>query len=348
MSSKPLQAPSSDSGPRIPPTLPLVDQFDRVHRSLRISVTDICNIRCQYCMPKESVQFMPRDHLLSYDAIVKFARIAISCGISRFRITGGEPLTRPGVAGLVQQLAQQDGAEDIAMTTNGMLLAKHAAELAAAGLRRVNISLDTLREETFKRLSRRDGINSVIQGIDTALASGFEVKLNALVLRDINSQDVIELVEFARTRNTTIRFIEFMPLDADGAWNSNTMVSGAELRQAIEREIGPLSPIEPKSAAQPAREYLLPGGGRVGFIDSVSQPFCSNCDRLRLTADGKLRNCLFGQQEWNVAELLTASTINAQEIESALRRCIQAKHAAHGIDDENFVPPKRAMYQIGG
>lgn len=348
MASQPSQASTHGQIRPVAPPLPLIDQFDRVHRSLRISITDICNIRCQYCMPSEAVQFMPRDHLLSYDAIVEFARIAISCGISRFRITGGEPLTRPGLATLVQNLDQLDGAKDLAMTTNGMLLAKHAAELATAGLRRVNISLDTLREETFKRLSRRDGIASVVEGIDAALANNFEVKLNSLVLRDINSQDVIELVDFARTRDITVRFIEFMPLDADGAWNSDTMVSGAELRRTIEQEIGPLSPIASKSAAQPAREFSLPGGGRVGFIDSVSQPFCGNCDRLRLTAEGKLRNCLFGQEEWDVARLLSASTIDRQEIESSMRRCIQAKHAAHGIDNANFVPPKRAMYQIGG
>ncbi len=329
-------------------TPPLVDTFGRQHRSLRISVTDVCNIRCQYCMPAELVRFMPRDHLLSYEAITRFAKIAIDCSINRFRITGGEPLTRPNLAALVADLSALDGLDDLALTTNGMLLAQQIDELVAAGLKRVNISLDTLSEATFRRLSRREGIAQVIEGIDAALASKLDVKLNALVLRGVNSDDILQLVEFARQRKTTIRFIEFMPLDADGAWNDDTMISGDQLRREISTHVGPLEPVPPKSQSQPAREYQLSGGGRVGFIDSVSRPFCSGCDRLRLTADGKLRNCLFGQQEWDVSELLAQAKLDRDQVIETVRTCILAKHAAHGIAQPGFKPPQRAMYQIGG
>ncbi|GAB5404672.1 MAG: GTP 3',8-cyclase MoaA [Aureliella sp.] len=326
----------------------LVDTFGRQHRSLRISVTDVCNIRCQYCMPAELAHFMPRDHLLSYEAIVQFAQIAIDCSINRFRITGGEPLTRPNLDTLIAQLSDLKGLNDLALTTNGILLSQQADALVAAGLKRVNISLDTLSEATFKRLSRRDGISRVIDGIDAALASELDVKLNALVLRGVNSDDILELVDFAQQRKTTIRFIEFMPLDADGAWNDDTMISGEQLRTEITQHLGPLEPVPLKSKSQPAREFKLPGGGHVGFIDSVSSPFCSSCDRLRLTADGKLRNCLFGQQEWDVSELLSKAEVDRKQVIETIRTCILAKHAAHGIAQPGFKPPQRAMYQIGG
>lgn len=328
---------------------PLMDRFGRVHRSLRISVTDVCNIRCQYCMPSETVRFLPRESLLSYAQIVQFVRIATRCGIQRYRITGGEPLTRPELPELLRQLSEIEGLNDLALTTNGMLLADQAQSLVSAGLKRVNISLDTLSEDTFKRLSRRSGIGQVLNGIEAAVACpGLDVKLNALVMRGINLDDVLELVAFARQRDITMRFIEFMPLDADGAWNDALVVSGKELRQIIAAELGPLTPLTSTSAAQPSNDYALSGGGRVGFIDSVSQPFCGGCDRLRLTAEGRLRNCLFGQEEWDISQLLKQTPVDEQEVIDLMRHCVEAKHAAHGIAQPGFTPPARAMYQIGG
>lgn len=345
-----IPQPSTSTASGIPnaDATQLVDRFGRVHRSLRISVTDVCNIRCQYCMPEE-VQFQSRDHQLSYEQIATFATVTAQMGVSNYRITGGEPLVRPRLADLVARLKVIDGINEISLTTNGMLLAEHLTALVDAGLERVNISLDTLNEATFKQLSRRDGLSRVLAGIDAAVnASQIEVKLNALVLRDVNLPDVIELVKFAIQRDVILRFIEFMPLDGERSWTRGRMVSGAELRELIANEFGALSQVVSADPSQPSRDYVISGGGRVGFIDSVSNPFCSGCDRLRLTADGKIRNCLFGREEWDVAELLKRGTDCAAELQNALRSAVAAKYAAHGIADAGFQPPQRAMYQIGG
>ncbi len=328
---------------------PLVDRFGRVHRSLRVSVTDVCNIRCLYCMPGENVRFLPKDRLLSFEQIELFVRAATEVGIRKIRITGGEPLTRPNLHQLIRHLNAIDKVADIALTTNGMLLKEQVDALTQAGLKRVNISLDTLREETFQRLSRRDGIDRVIEGIDAAVDDQrLNVKLNALVLRDVNTDDILPLVDFANKRKIEMRFIEFMPLDADGAWSKETLVSGQQVRETIAAEFGELQPIKSPELSQPARSFLLPGGGKVGFIDSVSQPFCSACDRLRLTAEGKLQNCLFGRDEWDVSGALRRSDTTEDDLIAIMRSCVAAKHASHGISDEDFVPPERAMYQIGG
>jgi GTP 3',8-cyclase len=325
----------------------LVDRFGRCHRSLRISVTDVCNIRCQYCMPEE-VQFQSRDHQLSYQQIARFAAVTAQMGVSNYRITGGEPLVRPRLAELVTLLKNLDGIQEIALTTNGMLLAEQLPALVDAGLDRINISLDTLNDETFKQLSRRDGLSRVIKGIEAAVgAGGVEVKLNALVLRDVNLDDVLSLVRFATERNVVMRFIEFMPLDGERSWTRGRMVSGAELRELIAGEFGELTQNALSDPSQPSRDYTLANGGRVGFIDSVTTPFCGGCDRLRLTADGKIRNCLFGREEWDVAELLRRGA-GETELQQALLAAVAAKHAAHGIADAGFQPPQRAMYQIGG
>ena len=231
-----------------------------------------------------------------------------------------------------------------------MLLADQIDRLAAAGLTRVNISLDTLSEDTFKTLSRRQGLNRVLEGIEACCQRGdIELKLNALVLRDVNLCDVVELVQFSRARNLQIRFIEFMPLDGSRAWSNSRMVSGQELRELIAREIGPIQPLNRPSPSAPSTDYTFAdGSGRVGFIDSVSQPFCGSCDRLRLTAEGRLRNCLFGREEWDVACQLKTGAIDEAEIVNTLQACTQAKHASHGIAEPGFTPPERAMYQIGG
>lgn len=340
---------SMAKGPSLvaPVHLPLVDSFGRVHRSLRISVTDRCNIRCQYCMP-EVAQFMHTDRLLSFSEIATFVKVVATLGIRKLRITGGEPLMRPELSKLIQLLRDNDGIEDIALTTNGMLLPEQIQDLAIAGLKRVNISLDTLSEATFQRLSRREGLDKVIAGIDAALACpGMNVRLNALVMRDVNLHDVLPLVQFAKDRQITMRFIEFMPLDAQRAWNRDQMVSGEEMRRVIADHFGQLVKIAGKNAAQPASDYkFADGSGSVGFIDSVTQPFCGGCDRLRLTADGKLRNCLFSQEEWDVRPLLRDGGL--EQLITTVRDCLAAKRAAHGIDAVDFTPPERAMFQIGG
>lgn len=331
------------------PELPqLLDQFGRVHRSMRISVTDACNIRCQYCMPDEGVAFLKSQRLLSFEAIERLVAVTVGLGVEHYRITGGEPLLRPNLHQLVARLSCLAGVNDLALTTNGMLLAQCLPDLLAAGLQRVNISLDTLSESVFQRLTRRQGLARVLEGIEAAVAApNLQVKLNALVLRDVNLDDVMELIEFAVARGIPLRFIEFMPLDGDRSWSHARVVRGDELRAMVAQRFGPLQPLPADDPSQPAAEYALSCGGRLGFIDSVSMPFCRNCDRLRLTADGKIRNCLFGQEEWEVRSLLD-SQADARQLTDVLRRAVWAKHAAHGIAEPGFRPPDRAMYQIGG
>ncbi len=328
----------------------LVDRFGRTHRALRVSVTDACNIRCQYCMPADTVKFLPTERLLSFEHIETLVRAAVACGIRKVRLTGGEPLLRSNLSQLVQRLRQIEGLSELALTTNGMLLPDQIEALVSAGLQRINISLDTLSAETFKQLSRRDGLSRVLAGIDsTRPFPGLIVKLNALVLRDVNLVDVFGLVEFACSRGLQMRFIEFMPLDSDRSWTQARMVAGRELRQLLEDRFGALRPIQNSDPSQPAVDYEIEStGGRVGFIDPVSQPFCQSCDRLRLTADGKLRNCLFGREEWDVAELLRDPSVDAAGLVQRMQACILAKHASHGIEQPDFQPPTRAMYQIGG
>jgi GTP 3',8-cyclase len=335
--------------------LPLIDRYHRVHRSLRISVTDVCNIRCQYCMPDEQVAFLPKDRHLSFTQIAQFVAAVAPLGVNDVRITGGEPLVRPELWSLVELLNRIPEVDEIGLTTNGTLLAEQLPQLVQAGLQRVNVSLDTLSEATFKRLSRRDGLDRVLTGIQRALEQpGLLVKLNALVLRDVNLDDVLALVDFAAARAITLRFIEFMPLDAERNWSRSRMVSGQELREMISRRYGPLNQVDSQDSSQPSTDYETPGGIRIGFIDTVTAPFCKTCDRLRLTSDGKIRNCLFGRQEWDVRPLLidesrqALGSGNAAEIQHVVRQAVMAKHPSHGIADPDFQPPQRAMYQIGG
>jgi cyclic pyranopterin phosphate synthase len=255
---------------------------------------------------------------------------------------------RPNLERLIEKLAVIPGLHQIAMTTNAMLLADKIELLEKAGLTHINISLDTLRESAFKEISRRDGLEQVLAGIDAAVASKLKVRLNALVLREVNMQDCVPLVEFARQRNLVIRFIEFMPLDADRQWSQDQVVNGHELRRHLEEHLGPLTPIARPDAAQPSSDFRFEDGlGGVGFIDPVSQPFCKSCNRIRLTADGKLRNCLFGREEW---DLKTACETGASDeaIYEIAANCIKSKYASHGISSSDFQQPERAMYQIGG
>jgi cyclic pyranopterin phosphate synthase len=237
--------------------------------------------------------------------------------------------------------------ESIAITTNAMLLSDQIALLKEAGLDQINISLDTLHEDTFQSLSRRKGLDQVLAGVEAALKHGYRPRLNAVLVRGLNEDDAIALVEFATARDLTMRFIEFMPLDFDHQWNGTQLISGGDLRIRLEQRFGELRPIVREDSARPSQEYeIVATGGRVGFIDSVTAPFCSACDRLRLTADGKIRNCLFGKEEWDVRNALRHG--QESEIASILEECVQRKYAGHGIGEPGFVPPERAMYQIGG
>ena len=328
---------------------PLIDRFGRVHTNLRVSVTDRCNIRCFYCMPDENIRFKPRSEILTFEEITRFVTVAAELGVDKLRLTGGEPLVRSDLPQLVAMLARIPGIRDIALTTNGLLLAEHAQALREAGLGRLNVSLDALSEENFQRVARRPGLQKVLDGIAAAQAAGFDrIRLNAVAIRGLTEEELIPLSEFAREHQLELRFIEFMPLDAEQKWQTDQVLSGEYIRARLEDRFGKLVPAERPDPSQPAVDYAYADGrGRIGFINPVSQPFCSDCNRLRVTAEGKVRNCLFSIEEWDARPLLRSGAPSA-ELTRLLRDCIGAKKPGHGIDSEHFVRPERAMYQIGG
>lgn len=334
----------------------LVDSWGRVHRSLRVSVTDHCNLRCFYCMPADEVSFAPRDDLLTFPEIARVVGLLARVGVRDVRISGGEPLMRRRLDSLVRMLAAIEGIADLALTTNGLLLPQVARRLRTAGLRRVNISLDTLDEAVFRRITRRSGVQRVIRGIDAALEAGFEqVRLNALAISGLSESEIESLVEFAAARGLTIRFIEYMPLDAARAWTAEQVLSGEAILERLRARFGRLRAVAPPQASQPARDYELldlPVGAagtrpRVGLIRPVTQPFCQACDRLRLTAEGMVRNCLFSDQEWDLRGPLRrgASDVALLEVVAA---AVAAKGAGHLISRPEFRQPERPMYRIGG
>ncbi|MEE3368154.1 MAG: GTP 3',8-cyclase MoaA [Planctomycetota bacterium] len=329
-------------------SIPLVDSLGRRHNNLRISVTDRCNIRCFYCMP-EQVQFLPRTELLTFEEMVRFVRVATTLGVNKLRVTGGEPLVRAHLSELIRQLAGIPEIDDIALTTNGVLLADQAADLKQAGLQRLNISLDGLREETFQRIARREGLQRVLEGIQVAQQVGFEkIRLNAVAIAGITEEEIVPLGDFARRQQLELRFIEFMPLDADGNWQQDQVLSGATIRSCLEQAFGALIPTTRKDASQPAVDYeFADGGGTIGFINPVTQPFCADCNRLRITAEGKVRNCLFSTTEWDARQVIRTGG-GDRELATLLQDCIAAKKPGHGIDSDDFVRPQRAMYEIGG
>lgn len=329
-------------------SLPIVDSFGRVHKSFRISVTDRCNIRCFYCMP-ETVQFLPRRDILSFEEIARVAEIAAGTGISRIRLTGGEPLVRGQVWKLVQMLKSIDGIEDIALTTNGILLADQAEQLRSHGLDRVNISLDTLDPAKFEKITRRKGLEKVLAGIDAAINVSFEqIRMNAVSMTGITESEIVPLARFAREKGIELRFIEFMPLDGDESWDRGQVLTGDHVRKTINSDVGPLQPVGRSHAAQPATDFeYVDGRGRVGFINSVSEPFCDSCDRIRMTAEGKFRNCLFSTREWDLRALLRTGASD-KAILAEIRNSVAEKAAAHGISSDQFQRPAKAMYQIGG
>ncbi|QDT45103.1 Cyclic pyranopterin monophosphate synthase [Gimesia alba] len=327
----------------------LIDSFGRVHNNLRISVTDRCNIRCFYCMPSEDVQFVHRSKIMSFEEIVRFVRLVVPLGVNKIRLTGGEPLVRKDVPELVKMLAEIPGIQDIGITTNGILLPQYAQQLYDAGLRRINISLDALNAEKFKEITRRDDYEKVREGIKSAHAAGFDpVKINAVSIRNLTEEEIIPFGRLARETGAEIRFIEFMPLDADNQWEREKVLFAHEIQEILAQGIMPLIPEKQADKSAPASNFVFEDGvGRIGFISSISAPFCMSCNRFRLTADGKLRNCLFSLDETDIRALFRADTPDEQ-ILKAVRESIAAKKEGHEINTARFIQPDRPMYSIGG
>lgn len=328
---------------------PLTDNFGRVHDNLRISVTDRCNIRCFYCMPEEGVRYMDHADILRFEEIERFVRAVVPLGITKLRLTGGEPLLRRDLPRLIEMLGAIPGIRDMALTTNGVLLEKHAQDLHRAGLRRLNIHLDTLDAARFTRITRRDDLAKVLAGIDAAVAAGFEtIKLNIVAVKGLVEPDIVPMALFCRERGFEPRYIEFMPLDSQSIWDRGQVLTADEILDVLAREVGPLRAVPDADPRAPATEYeYTDGGGRVGFIASVSKPFCLNCNRIRLTSEGKLRYCLFAIDETDVRGLLRSHGTD-EEIAAVVRANIAAKWLGHEINSERFVAPPRPMYSIGG
>jgi cyclic pyranopterin phosphate synthase len=327
--------------------MPLVDGFGRSITNLRISVTDRCNLRCVYCMPADPV-WMPQPEILSFEEIERLVRIAVSLGIHDFRITGGEPTARKELPDLIRSLAAVPGVRDLAMTTNGILLKKLAQRLRDAGLHRLNVSLDTLKGEKFVHIARRDGFRETWEGIEAADRVGFRpLKINVVVMRGVNDDEIVDFAAMARLRPWHIRFIEFMPLDGDNHWSRDQVVPAKEILGRI-HERWPLDLVSDGPLSDPARVYRFKDGqGDIGVIASVSEPFCGACDRVRVTPDGKLRTCLFSTWETDLKGPMRAGASD-EDVAALFRSAVAKKEAAHGINDEHFVKPDRAMYAIGG
>jgi cyclic pyranopterin phosphate synthase len=326
----------------------LVDRFGRVHTKLRVSVTDRCNLRCRYCMPAEGIPLAPRDELLSFEEIERLVRVAVRLGVRQVRLTGGEPLVRRDLPDLVRRLAAIPGLDDLALSTNGVLLAEHAAALRDAGLRRVNVSLDALGPAAFAALTRRDDYYRVVEGIQAAERVGLgPLKINVVALRGVTEEQVVPFGRFARDTGREVRFIEYMPLDASHEWERDKVLFAADIRRALERAIAPLVPVADPTRS-PATEYTFADGvGRIGFIPTVSEPFCAACDRFRVTADGQLRNCLFSINEFDARSLLRGGGTD-DDLARLLRSAVMAKKAGHGVNTPTFVQPRRGMSAIGG
>jgi cyclic pyranopterin phosphate synthase len=326
----------------------LIDTFGRIHDNLRISVTDRCNIRCFYCMP-EDVKFGPREDLLTFEEIERVARIAADLGVRKIRITGGEPLVRKDLPLLIRSLVSIPGITDLALTTNAVLLPEKAEDLHKAGLRRINIHLDTLDRERFIQITRRDEVDRVLEGIRVCRELGYSpIKLNAVAVKNLVEPDIVPLARFGRENNIEIRYIEFMPLDAHGLWDRNKVLLADDIVEMLSREICPLVPVPDADPRAPATEYRFTDGiGTIGFIPTISKPFCLNCNRIRLTSDGKLRYCLFAIEEMDIRELLRSGAGDDQ-IADVIRANVRAKWIGHEINTSKFVPPPRPMYAIGG
>jgi len=327
---------------------PLVDSWGREIKSVRVSVTDKCNFRCTYCMPAEGLEWLKRDEVLSFEEITRLVSLLGGLGVDEVRLTGGEPLVRRELPVLVGMLAQVDGVRDLSLTTNGVLLDRLAGPLVDAGLRRVNVSLDSLDHVRFAELTRRDALDQVLRGLEEAerYPELRPIKVNAVAIKGFTEDEVPRLAALARRKPYVVRFIEFMPLDADQSWRGDDVLTGAEIRALIE-ERWPLEEIPAKASSTARRFRFADGAGEIGFVNPVSEPFCSSCDRIRLTADGQLRTCLFSRREWDLKTPLRDGASDA-ELERLIRFAVRHKELKHKINDAGFVRGSRSMSQIGG
>jgi cyclic pyranopterin phosphate synthase len=327
---------------------PLVDAHGRPISDLRVSVTDRCNFRCQYCMPAEGLPWLERSEILSFEEIERLTRIFVALGIRDVRLTGGEPLVRRDLPGLIRRLRAIDGLSDLALTTNGYLLEGQAAELVQAGVNRFNVSVDSLARDRFFAMTRRDALPQVMRGLQrlAEFPAAHPIKVNAVALRGMSEQELLPFARFAREHPFEVRFIEFMPLDGDRAWEPSMVLTGEEIRQAI-HAVYPLEP-EPREPGATARVYRFRDGrGRLGFINPVSDPFCADCNRIRLTADGRLRTCLFSMHETDLRTPLREGADDAQ-VERVIRDAVWRKELKHRVSDPGFRAPARTMSAIGG
>ena len=327
---------------------PLVDGWGREIKSLRVSVTDKCNFRCRYCMPAEGLEWLPREEVLSFEEMARLVRVLAGMGVEEVRLTGGEPLVRRDLPELVRMLAGIAGVTDLSLTTNGVLLDRFAAPLVEAGLRRLNVSLDSLSHVRFAEITRRDALDRVLAGLEEAERHPElrPIKVNCVAVRGFTEQEVPALAELARRKPYVVRFIEFMPLDADEAWREDEVLTGAEIRAIVE-ERWPLEEVPAKPSSTARRFRFVDGAGELGFVNPVSEPFCSSCDRIRLTADGQLRTCLFSRREWNLKGPLRDGASD-RELAELLRLAVRHKELKHRINDAGFVRASRSMSQIGG
>jgi len=327
---------------------PLRDSWGREIKSLRVSVTDKCNFRCRYCMPAEGLEWLERDELLSFEEIERLVRVLALMGVDEVRLTGGEPLVRRDLPTLVGLLARTPGVRDLSLTTNGVLLDRFAAPLVDAGLRRLNVSLDSLSHVRFAEITRRDALDRVLAGLEEAERHPQlrPIKVNCVAIKGFTEEEVPALAELARRKPYVVRFIEFMPLDADQAWRDDDVLTGGEIRALIE-ERWPLEELPAKASSTARRFRFADGAGEIGFVNPVSEPFCSSCDRIRLTADGQLRTCLFSRREWDLKTPLRDGSSD-ERIEELIRFAVAHKELKHKINDPGFVRASRSMSQIGG
>jgi cyclic pyranopterin phosphate synthase len=326
----------------------LIDTHGRVVRDLRISVTDRCNLRCVYCMPAEGMPWLPREQLLTYEEIARFTGVALACGVRGVRLTGGEPTVRQDLPVLVRMLHALSPGLDLSLTTNGLKLAAMSGELRDAGLVRVNVSLDTLDRERFHRLARRDRLAEVLAGLDAAQRAGFApIKINAVLMRGFNQDEAVPLARWARDRGFELRFIEWMPLDFQHTWSREKLVPAAEILERIHAEM-PIEVAPGEDPSAPATVYrYLDGGGKVGVIASVTRPFCGHCDRIRLTADGQIRTCLFSLTEYDFRKLMRSGGSD-EDVAALLAAAVHRKEPGHLINSPFFEQPARGMSAIGG
>jgi GTP 3',8-cyclase len=327
---------------------PLRDSWGREIKSLRVSVTDKCNFRCRYCMPAEGLEWLDRDEVLSFEEIERLVRVLGRMGVDEVRLTGGEPLVRRDLPALVGMLAATPGVRDLSLTTNGVLLDRFAAPLVEAGLRRLNVSLDSLSHVRFAEITRRDALDRVLAGLAEAerYPQLRPIKVNCVAIRGFTEQEVPSLAELARRKPYVVRFIEFMPLDADQAWRGDDVLTGGEIRALIEAR-WPLEELPAKLSSTARRFRFADGAGEIGFVNPVSEPFCSTCDRIRLTADGQLRTCLFSRREWDLKTPLRDGSSD-ERLEQLIRFAVAHKELKHKINDPGFVRANRSMSQIGG